>query len=83
MAAQFEVILILSDITLQLNISTKIGIVVIGRNEGERLKRSVQSILGQTKTVVYVDSDSSDGSVAYAKENSTLVIKLDPKTLLL
>ena len=40
-----------------------VGIVVIGRNEGERLVRCVESCRSQTPVIVYVDSGSSDGSV--------------------
>jgi len=43
-----------------------IGVVAIGRNEGERLKRCLLSILSQELPVVYVDSGSSAGSVAFA-----------------
>ena len=42
-----------------------LGIVVIGRNEGERLVRCLRSIGGGVP-VVYVDSGSTDGSVAAA-----------------
>ena len=46
----------------------KVGVVVIGRNEGERLKRCLASILAQHQgPVVYVDSGSSDGSVEHAQ----------------
>jgi glycosyltransferase involved in cell wall biosynthesis len=38
-----------------------IGVVVIGRNEGERLSDCLQS-LGGNAPVVYVDSGSTDGS---------------------
>jgi len=44
--------------------SPKIGVVVIGRNEGERLKRCLQSVRGRAACVVYVDSGSTDDSLA-------------------
>ncbi len=55
-----------------------VAVVVIGRNEGERLKRCLESVLGRGRTVVYVDSGSGDGSVAAAKALGTEVIELDP-----
>src|SRR4051794_34576453 len=41
----------------------RVGIVVIGRNEGERLVRCLRSVVGRAENIVYVDSGSSDGSV--------------------
>jgi GT2 family glycosyltransferase len=43
-----------------------VGIVVIGRNEGDRLVSCLRSVAGKG-VVVYVDSGSSDGSVERAK----------------
>lgn len=54
----------------------KFGIVAIGRNEGERLKRCLKS-LGASVAVVYVDSGSSDGSAQWARDNGADVIDLD------
>ncbi|MGX4803381.1 glycosyltransferase [Bradyrhizobium guangdongense] len=48
----------------------------IGRNEGERLKRCLLSVR-QVQMVVYVDSGSSDGSVAWAREQGIEVVELD------
>ena len=42
------------------------GIVVIGRNEGERLRRCLES-LPHSCPIVYADSGSSDGSLALAR----------------
>lgn len=56
------------------------GIVVIGRNEGERLKLCLHSALCQTEKIVYVDSDSSDDSVAYAESIGIAVVQLDMRT---
>ena len=53
-----------------------IGIVAIGRNEGERLKRCLQSVVGRGP-LVYVDSGSSDGSVAGARAIGAAVVELD------
>ena len=55
---------------------TKIGIVVIGRNEGKRLLRCLGSIDRALETV-YVDSGSTDGSVAAAWERNARVVELD------
>ncbi len=52
------------------------GFVVIGRNEGERLKQCLQS-LPQAVPVVYVDSGSTDGSVAFARSFGVLAVELD------
>lgn len=54
----------------------KTGVVAIGRNEGDRLKRCLQSLRG-CAAVVYVDSGSTDGSVAFAKSMGALVVELD------
>ena len=55
-----------------------IGVVVIGRNEGERLKRCLNSIQSQHRgPVVYVDSGSTDGSVEHARFTNVDVVELD------
>lgn len=56
--------------------SSVIGIVVIGRNEGERLKRCLASLPRECPTV-YVDSGSTDGSVAFARSLGVSVVELD------
>ena len=53
-----------------------IGIVTIGRNEGERLKRCLRS-LPPSLPVVYVDSRSTDDSVAFARSQGVEVVELD------
>ncbi|RVT94864.1 glycosyltransferase family 2 protein [Sphingomonas crocodyli] len=52
------------------------ALIVIGRNEGERLERCLRSIGGDC-SVVYVDSGSSDGSVALAEAMGATVVRLD------
>lgn len=54
-----------------------VDVVLIGRNEGERLVKSLASILPQARRVVYVDSGSTDTSVAHAREAGALVVDLD------
>lgn len=53
-----------------------IAAVIIGRNEGERLRRSLASLQGLL-TGVYVDSGSDDGSQALARELGFEVVDLD------
>jgi len=53
-----------------------IGAVVIGRNEGGRLRRCLESVRDQVHHVVYVDSGSSDGSVELAKQTGIETIGL-------
>lgn len=55
-----------------------LGVVVIGRNEGDRLLRCLDSIRRHAgTTVVYVDSGSTDGSAAAARARGARVIDLD------
>jgi glycosyltransferase involved in cell wall biosynthesis len=53
------------------------GVVAIGRNEGERLRRCFDSIPSGIGTVVYVDSGSTDGSVELARSRGHSVVALD------
>src|SRR5262245_34511064 len=52
------------------------GVVIIGRNEGERLRQCVKSA-STGAAVVYVDSGSTDGSAQWAREHGADVIELD------
>ncbi|MCG9884012.1 MAG: glycosyltransferase [Cyanobacteria bacterium] len=57
-----------------------IGVVIIGRNEGERLIRCLKSAIAQIPAgspLVYVDSGSTDGSAAAARDLGVRVIDLD------
>ena len=54
-----------------------IGIVVIGRNEGQRLIDCLTSLKPHKGAVVYVDSGSTDGSLAAAKELGAFTVSLD------
>jgi len=54
-----------------------VGVVVIGRNEGERLKRCLQSVIGVAGPVVYVDSGSTDGSTESARALGATVVDLN------
>lgn len=54
-----------------------VGIVAIGRNEGERLIRCLESLPDGVAGVVYVDSGSTDGSVEAARARGVEVVALD------
>lgn len=54
----------------------QIGVVVIGRNEGKRLRSALDSVLATGAPVVYVDSRSTDDSVQIATELGVLVVEL-------
>ena len=55
----------------------EIGIIAIGRNEGDRLRRCLASVVGRGWPVVYVDSASTDGSPAAARDAGAEVVDLD------
>ncbi len=54
-----------------------LAIVVIGRNEGERLRRCIDTLIERTAQIVYVDSGSTDGSVQMARSRNVHVVDLD------
>lgn len=54
---------------------SKVGVVAIGRNEGERLERCLNSL--KDLPLVYVDSGSSDNSVALARSMGAHCVELD------
>ena len=53
-----------------------LGVVAIGRNEGERLRRCLESLRKQCEIVLYVDSGSQDESVRIAREQGVEVVDL-------
>lgn len=53
------------------------GAVVIGRNEGDRLKRCLESVVPHARQTVYVDSGSTDGSIEFARSIGAEVVELD------
>jgi GT2 family glycosyltransferase len=55
----------------------KLGIVAIGRNEGDRLRRCLLSAVKPGVVAVYVDSGSTDGSPAMARALGAQVVELD------
>jgi glycosyltransferase involved in cell wall biosynthesis len=54
-----------------------LGVIAIGRNERERLRRCLNSIAGLGVTLVYVDSGSTGGSIELARGLGVEVVKLD------
>ena len=59
----------------------KVGIVVIGLNEGERLRRCLLSIKDCAKHTIYVDSGSVDGSVQLAQAWGFKTLILDKSAI--
>ena len=54
-----------------------IGLVAIGRNEGDRLGACLRSAIVQVALVVYVDSGSTDGSLELARSIGVEAVELD------
>jgi GT2 family glycosyltransferase len=57
-----------------------VGIVIIGRNEGERLRLCLASSTTGGHAVVYVDSGSTDRSIELARSMGASVVPLDLST---
>jgi GT2 family glycosyltransferase len=55
----------------------ELGVVAIGRNEGERLRNCLSSVIRSGLPVVYVDSNSTDNSVTLAHSMGAAVVELD------
>ena len=55
----------------------RVGIVVIGRNEGERLRHCLESLETSDAAVIYVDSGSTDTSIEVALGFRAEVTELD------
>jgi GT2 family glycosyltransferase len=55
----------------------RLGLVAIGRNEGERLRRCLSSVLSIVPATIYVDSGSNDDSRQIAAELGAEVVDLD------
>ncbi|MES2579489.1 MAG: glycosyltransferase [Pseudomonadota bacterium] len=56
---------------------SNVGVVIIGRNEGSRLVRCLESLSDFMPKVFYVDSASTDNSLIEAKNHGAHVISLD------
>ena len=59
--------------------AAKVGVVAIGRNEGNRLRSCLASVNQDSCAVVYVDSGSDDGSVDMARGMGVDVVMLDSR----
>ena len=60
-----------------MDLREKVAVVIIGRNEGSRLVRCLQSLTVQAPQLVYVDSGSTDDSVNVAHNAGAVVVALD------
>ena len=60
-----------------MNNAERTAAIVIGRNEGERLKRCLLSLMDQISYIVYVDSGSTDGSQEFALGLGVNVVTID------
>jgi glycosyltransferase involved in cell wall biosynthesis len=61
----------------QAKLLASLGVVAIGRNEGERLKRCLDSVGELSRNVVYVDSGSTDESIMVGQQLTAAVVELD------
>ena len=59
---------------------SRLAVVAIGRNEGERLLRCLDSVAPGGVPLVYVDSGSTDGSAEAARLRGASVVELDLTT---
>ena len=64
-------------IDMNSGIHAKIGVIVIGRNEGQRLVGCLKSLSLYSQRTIYVDSGSSDGSIEAAALLCAGVVFLD------
>ncbi|WP_410510673.1 glycosyltransferase [Nodosilinea sp. E11] len=55
----------------------RVGLIAIGRNEGERLRQCLTSAIAQASHVLYVDSGSTDHSLDIARSLGVSVVSLD------
>ena len=61
-------------------VALTVAAVVIGRNEGVRLKACLASLQGEAERIVYVDSGSTDGSLEAARALGAETVALDLST---
>lgn len=59
------------------DVDSRLAVVVIGRNEGTRLVRCLDSLVGHGAPLVYVDSGSTDHSLADARSRGAVVVELE------
>src|SRR4051812_38721510 len=65
------------EVESRLMVDNTFYIVIIGRNEGERLQRCFESVVGFLDRVVYVDSGSTDSSITTAESYGVDIVRLD------
>ena len=58
-------------------VPARLGVVAIGRNEGDRLRACLASVVQQAGVTVYVDSGSTDSSAELARGLGAVVVDLD------
>ena len=63
---------------IRMAIADDVGVVVIGRNEGERLVNCLNTVKASASRVIYVDSGSTDESVEFATRIGIYAVRLDP-----
>ena len=59
--------------------ATRVSVVIIGRNEGERLVRCLASVKPLGAELIYVDSSSTDGSPERAAALGARVLRVQPE----
>jgi len=64
-------------VTVTVTVTVTVAVIAIGRNEGARLRACLTSLQGQAGRIVYVDSGSTDDSVAFARGIGAQVVALD------
>jgi glycosyltransferase involved in cell wall biosynthesis len=63
----------------------QLSVVIIGRNEGERLQHCIRSVQAMNQAhfelleIIYVDSDSTDGSLVQAQALGVKVLQVHPQ----
>jgi len=62
---------------MAMNSGAALGVVIIGRNEGQKLVACLRSVAGLNLPIVYVDSASTDGSCDVARSFRASVVELD------
>ncbi|MDO8825459.1 glycosyltransferase family 2 protein [Methylophaga sp.] len=67
----------MSELVSDYQFDSQVGAVVIGRNEGARLKQCLTSLCNDIEHIVYVDSGSTDNSVEFAISLGVTVVCLD------
>jgi GT2 family glycosyltransferase len=73
-----ELVVTKADSAPDVGAAASVGAVVIGRNEGDRLRACLNALAIEAARIVYVDSGSSDDSVRFAKLRGVEVVELDP-----